>query len=71
MTIKTQYNIGDRIWRMDNNKVAGLAVMQMGINVSTKGDAPPHVTINYILSDNHRISEDDAFPDKESLLQSL
>jgi hypothetical protein len=67
MTIETKFNIGDEVWLMESNKAQQTVVYQINIVVHPS---------NYVIQYQEKgytnwYNEDQLFPSKESLLQSL
>lgn len=71
MTIKTKYEIGDHHFYLDANQVKDDVFTEIHIKVSTRGDAPNVIEVLYKTSSGQHIKEDDVYPTKQSLLQSL
>ena len=71
MTISTKYNIGDKVFRMDSNRVAELEVRKIVIIVESRGDGPPNIIRHYTLSDNGSAEESDIYPTRDELLKTL
>lgn len=72
MVIETKYEIGDKVWRMKDNKVFQDEICDIIIRVSSLGDAPPLIEESYILAvAGGGQTSDSFFPSKEELLKSL
>lgn len=70
MTIETKYNIGDKVWFIEENKPESDVILSIEINVY-KGEC----IIEYYLFANgnypYGLNESILFPTKEELLKSL
>ncbi|MEE1303843.1 MAG: hypothetical protein U0K68_01630 [Agathobacter sp.] len=76
MTIKTKYNIGDKVWLMWYNKPIQARIMKIKTNTIEVSKfcirTFKETTIEYIIEmDSAVMSEDRLFPTKEELLKSL
>lgn len=71
MTIETKYDVGDLVWIMSYNKCCECKIKRIHITKDHGG-----CDCYYILEDSDgelvsNYSEDEIFPDKDSLLLSL
>jgi hypothetical protein len=82
MTIETKYNYGDTVWFMYNNKPLSNAVTRFEIDCSYKGGDqqkwgtktyPIVISYSFTMLDGKLVglNENNCFPTKEALLQSL
>lgn len=76
MTIETKYNIGDEVFVLYNNKVSTLKIWGIDVSVEEGFDGqytlPNKVKILYYdFGKHHSFNEQDLFPTKAELLNSL
>jgi hypothetical protein len=67
MTIKTKYNIGDKVWYKRHGKIFQDTICEIKVNIDCFGEA----FIHYQLWDDVLKEESDLFSTKEELLKSL
>lgn len=65
MTIKTKYNIGDKVWYKRRGKISQDTICEMKVNIDCFGEAH----IRYILWNEVLREENDIFSTKEELLK--
>ncbi len=70
MTIETSYNIGDKVFRMKDNKVIEDEIYEIVIRVR-KSDIGHNTEYTYILNIGGGYSPNNFYPTKEDLLSSL
>lgn len=72
MTIKTKYNIGDRVWVINRlDKAAAIEIATIGVSVSSAKEGTQHIIVTYSDDFGFTFSEDRCFLSKEDLLNSL
>ena len=84
MEIKTKYNIGDKVWFMENNHIVHSTICGycisygVGAFYGKYGTGDPQIDVSYNLRGGDvcvasvmNIKEDELFPTKEELLKSL
>lgn len=75
MEIKTNFNIGDKIYYMHNNRVNCDTVTNIDIfvkcNINNIHREPIINVVYYVGGDHHRCEESEAFVSKEELIKSL
>ena len=73
MTIETKYNIGDKVWFIDDNKVKSATIITIGVFVERDMNSQyVSNSVQYNLYDfPYPYIENQLFPTKEELLKSL
>lgn len=74
MNVTTQYDIGDEVWTMFDNKPLSARILSIQIAINTRLDNTPSVTITYYLGGNSELSRlkpSQIFPTRETLVASL
>lgn len=73
MTIKTRFNIGDKVFFMHRNKVNEDTVIkiEIAIYISRATNLEERTTIYRLKDENNTTKEDNIFASKEDLLKSL
>ena len=68
VTVKTNYNIGDQVWFISDNRVVSLDITGVHVYVESKEER----RVEYDLHFNSTwVSEDKLFKSKKELLESL
>ena len=67
MTIKTKYNIGDKVWYKRHGKIFQDTISEIKVNIDCFGEAHIH----YTLWTDELKEENDLFPTKEELIKNL
>lgn len=72
MEIKTKYNIGDKVWVMDDNQPTEITINGLSGEYKIIENVNYHITL-YYSNDSWKICfyENEVFPTKEELLKSL
>lgn len=72
MEIKTKYNIGDKVWWINDNKALTGEILSVHFHQWSDESVTKEYTVEqYAVSGGHVVNEKYLFPTKEELLKTL